>query len=155
MVLIQQQCILFAAHNILTRQVDHAGYILLKCMRHYINLRMYASLQVHTSETISAGREEVKQLSLLLQVCSLLGCMIEINSVKEYQEQTKPEFRKSWNFPKSHLYVHLFDDIEQKGATRNYSTKPYEKSHGGLKTMYRRQTNFKNIAPQVSKTMHP
>ncbi|KAJ8701072.1 hypothetical protein PTI98_004035 [Pleurotus ostreatus] len=128
------KCILFAAHNILTRQVDHAGYILLKCMRHYINLRMYASLQVHTSETISAGREEVKQLSLLLQ---------------EYQEKTKPEFRKSWNFPKNHLYVHLFDDIEQKGATRNYSTKPYEKSHGGLKTTYRRRTNFKNIAPQI------
>ncbi|KAL4251298.1 hypothetical protein AB1N83_013827, partial [Pleurotus pulmonarius] len=128
------KCILFAAHSILTRQVDPAGYILLKCMRCYINLRMYAGLQVHTSETILAGREEVKRLSILIQ---------------EYQEKTKPEFRKSWNFPKNHLYVHLFDDIEQKGVTRNYSTKPYEKSHGGLKTTYRRRTNFKDIAPQI------
>ncbi|KDQ33978.1 hypothetical protein PLEOSDRAFT_1033035, partial [Pleurotus ostreatus PC15] len=129
------KCILFAAHNILTRQVDHAGYILLKCMRCYINLRMYAGLHVHTSDTILAGREEVKQLSVLLQ---------------EYQAKAKPEFRKkSWNFPKNHLYVHLFDDIEQKGATRNYSTKPSEKSHGNLKTAYRRRTNFKNVAPQI------
>ncbi|KAJ8688724.1 hypothetical protein PTI98_013483 [Pleurotus ostreatus] len=129
------KCILFAAHNILTRQVDHAGYILLKCMRCYINLRMYAGLHVHTSDTILAGREEVKQLSVLLQ---------------EYQAKAKPEFRKkSWNFPKNHLYIHLFDDIEQKGATRNYSTKPSEKSHGNLKMAYRRRTNFKNVAPQI------
>ncbi len=71
--------------------------------------------------------------------------------MKEYQAKAKPEFRKkSWNFPKNHLYVHLFDDIEQKGATRNYSTKPSEKSHGNLKTAYHRRTNFKNVAPQVS-----
>ncbi|KAF9491747.1 hypothetical protein BDN71DRAFT_1484072 [Pleurotus eryngii] len=133
------KCILFAAHNILTRQADHAGYILLKCMRCYINLRMYAGLHVHTSETISAGREEVKCLSILLQ---------------EYQAKANPEFRKkSWNFPKNHLYVHLFNDIEQKGATPNYSTKPSEKSHSNLKTAYRRRTNFKNVAPQVSKTL--
>ncbi|KAF9496513.1 hypothetical protein BDN71DRAFT_1389536, partial [Pleurotus eryngii] len=61
---------------------------------------------------------------------------------------------KSWNFPKNHLYVHLFDDIEQKGVTHSYSTKPYKKSHGGLKTTYCKWMNFKNIAPQVSKILY-
>jgi len=39
---------------------------------------------------------------------------------------------KSWNFPKMHLRVHLFDDIVSKGATRNFSTKPNEKMHGPI-----------------------
>ncbi|KAF4579401.1 hypothetical protein EYR36_001211 [Pleurotus pulmonarius] len=67
-------------------------------------------------------------------------------SIKKRQNQSSARVGTS---PKNHLYVHLFDNIEQKGVTRNYSTKPNEKSHGGLKTMYCRQTNFKNIAPQI------
>jgi hypothetical protein len=42
----------------------------------------------------------------------------------------------------------MFQDILNKGATRNYNTKPNEKANGPLKKYYRR-TNFKDVAKQV------
>lgn len=57
---------------------------------------------------------------------------------------------KSWDFIKAHLPQHIFDDVRGKGATRNYNTKPNEKLHGPLKDVYRDQTNFKDVATQVS-----
>ena len=48
-----------------------------------------------------------------------------------------------------HLLNHIFDEIEAKGATWNFNTKPNEKLHGPLKKHYLRRTNFKNVAPQV------
>lgn len=48
-----------------------------------------------------------------------------------------------------HLAQHLSNDIVEKGATRNYSTKPFEKMHGPLKESYLRRTNFKNVGSQV------
>ena len=56
---------------------------------------------------------------------------------------------KSWNFPKAHTHCHAFRDILQKGATRNYNTKPSEKAHQILKLYYQLHTNFKNVIPQV------
>ena len=57
---------------------------------------------------------------------------------------------KNWNFPKAHTHMHAFDDVVNKGVTRNYNTKPNEKLHGPLKETYRLRTNFKNVGPQVS-----
>lgn len=48
-----------------------------------------------------------------------------------------------------HALVHSFDDIEAKGASRNYNTKPNEKMHGPLKKSYARRTNFRDVASQV------
>jgi hypothetical protein len=48
------------------------------------------------------------------------------------------------------MSVHIFDNIEAKGATRNYNTKPNEKMHGSLKDSYQMRTNFRNVAPQVT-----
>jgi hypothetical protein len=56
---------------------------------------------------------------------------------------------KDWNFPKLHLLQHAFDDIEAKGVTRNYNTKPNEKMHGPLKKAYLLKTNFKDYAKQA------
>ena len=64
----------------------------------------------------------------------------------DYQNYQKGD----WNFPKMHLIQHLFDNIEAKGVTRNYSSKPFEKMHGSLGESYRRRTNFKNVGSQVS-----
>ncbi len=74
--------------------------------------------------------------------------------IKEYIEKSEQEglIGKNWNFPKNHLYVHLFDDIVAKGVTRNYSTKPNEQMHGPLRKIYQR-TNFRDIAPQVLSLM--
>ncbi|KAG9219806.1 hypothetical protein CCMSSC00406_0009505 [Pleurotus cornucopiae] len=132
--------ILFACHNILTKEEDEVGYLLLRCLRAYMNMRMYAGLRLHTEETISAGREAVEEFSALLQ---------------EYIEESNEEalLAKNWNFPKNHLYMHLFDDIVAKGVTRNYSTKPNEQMHGPLRRTYQR-TNFRNIAPQILTKIH-
>lgn len=48
-----------------------------------------------------------------------------------------------------HTHTHMFNDIQQKGATRNYNTKPNENSHRPLKSFYNR-TNFKDIEKQVA-----
>ncbi|KAG0707969.1 hypothetical protein DFH29DRAFT_979579 [Suillus ampliporus] len=61
---------------------------------------------------------------------------------------------KGWNFPKLHMDVHFFDDIEAKGVTRNYNTKLNEKMHGPLKDSYLLRTNFRNVAEQVMLFFH-
>ena len=48
-----------------------------------------------------------------------------------------------------HLLNHIFDEIEAKGATQNFDTKPNEKLHGPLKKHYLCRMNFKNVAQQV------
>ena len=57
---------------------------------------------------------------------------------------------KDWNFPKVHSHQHGPDDIEAKGITANFNTKPYEKMHGSFKKTYLRCTNKRNVAPQVT-----
>ena len=56
---------------------------------------------------------------------------------------------RGWNYPKMHLIQHLFDDIEEKGVTRNYTSKMFEKMHGPTKDSYKRRTNFKDVGGQV------
>lgn len=56
---------------------------------------------------------------------------------------------KRFNFPKMHARIHIFDDVEQKGVVKNYTTKHFERLHRPLKKWYLLRTNFKNIAPQV------
>ncbi|PBK88793.1 hypothetical protein ARMGADRAFT_1033774 [Armillaria gallica] len=56
---------------------------------------------------------------------------------------------KNWDFSKIHSLKHLFDDIEAKGVTLNYNTKPNESMHGSFKESYHRCTNFKDIAKQI------
>ncbi|KAK0184532.1 hypothetical protein F5146DRAFT_1006521 [Armillaria mellea] len=46
--------ILFVVHNIITKQQDSHGYLLLKCIRSYLELDMYSNLHVHTTETLQA-----------------------------------------------------------------------------------------------------
>ena len=64
-------------------------------------------------------------------------------------EATAATSDKNWDFPKIHMLSHLFDDIMNKGVTRNYNTQPNEQMHGSLKDSYDLRTNFKNVAAQV------
>ena len=66
---------------------------------------------------------------------------------QSYQEISGGE--KNWNFPKVHSHQHGPEDIEAKGITANYNTKPYEKMHGSFKKTYLRCCNKRNVAPQV------
>jgi hypothetical protein len=59
---------IFVSHNILTETESPHGYRLLCCLRAYLDLTMWEALEVHTDETIAAGRKAVDRLGKLLQV---------------------------------------------------------------------------------------
>ncbi|KAJ7715035.1 hypothetical protein DFH07DRAFT_785677 [Mycena maculata] len=130
--------ILFAVHNILT---DPLGLKLLACIRSYIVLDMYLGFELHTTETIATGRQELQNFGALM---------------KKYWEACKGTDLddKNWNFPKMHLHTHAFDDIERKGVTKNFGTKIDEAMHGPARAAYLRQTNFKNVEPQILRSLH-
>ena len=70
--------------------------------------------------------------------------------IAEAQKHEDPFFAdKNWNFIKLHYLTHAFD-VETKGVTRNYNTKPNKKLHGPLKNAYQDCTNFKNVTLQMS-----
>ncbi|KAG1844860.1 hypothetical protein F4604DRAFT_1884369 [Suillus subluteus] len=79
--------IMYASQNILTRNEDKAGYALLRCIASYLELDMYISLDVHTTDTIAAGEAELLVYQKLLEVIT-----------------------KNWNFPKAHGGKHIFHD---------------------------------------------
>ncbi|KAJ6552133.1 hypothetical protein DFH09DRAFT_1248753 [Mycena vulgaris] len=124
---------LFVAHNVL---VDEPGLLLLQSLRSYLELRTSIGFQVHTSETIAAGRREV----LILDSAMKVWLSIRANN--------------NWNFPKFHARYHIFDDIEKKGASRNFGTKTRESLHGAIRNTYHRLTNFKDVTPQLVKHDH-
>ncbi|KAG1814111.1 hypothetical protein EV424DRAFT_1348837 [Suillus variegatus] len=126
--------IVFAAQDILTSSHCKLVQLLLRCIHYYIEFDIYVSLEVHTEDTIAAGRLALQKFSEMMD---------------EYIAQSHPETNKNWNFPKKHLVSHAFDDILAKGVTRNYSTKPNEKMHGSLRKIYLQRTNFKNVASQI------
>ncbi|KAG1861504.1 hypothetical protein DFJ58DRAFT_715418 [Suillus subalutaceus] len=113
--------VIYAAHAIVTEDECLLGYLLLRCIRLFIEIDMYAALEVHTTDTIRAGRHAVQAFSTYLQ---------------QYITKTADESNKNWNFPKLHMSVHIFDDIKTKGATRNFNTKPNEGMH-------------RDVAPQI------
>ncbi|TFY65027.1 hypothetical protein EVJ58_g2245 [Rhodofomes roseus] len=73
--------------------------------------------------------------------------------LKDLQEETGPD-GKDWNFPKVHSHQHGPDDIEDKGITANYNTKPFEKMHGSLKKSYLRRSNKRNVENQLLTAEH-
>ncbi|KAG2115634.1 hypothetical protein DEU56DRAFT_919346 [Suillus clintonianus] len=135
------QLITFAAHNVLLNAGEtKITYLLLRCIHAYLEVDLYAALEVHTTTTIAAGREALQDFSELM------------NKYIRKSQAVRPD--KNWSFPKNHLAAHLFDDIKAKGATQNYNTKPNEKCHGPLKESYQRRTNFKDVAPQILRADH-
>ncbi|KAG2343754.1 hypothetical protein BDR05DRAFT_975792 [Suillus weaverae] len=110
--------IIYATHNILTEEASPLGYFLLHCVHLYLEVDMYADFEVHTVNMINEGRSAVQALPAFM---------------KQYITATDEEDDKNWNFPKLHTTMHLFNDIEAKGVTRNYNMKPNEQMHGPLK----------------------
>ncbi|KAG2157658.1 uncharacterized protein EDB93DRAFT_1238515 [Suillus bovinus] len=126
--------IVYATHDILTEQDCPLGYLLLRCVCLYLELDMYALLEVHMTETISSGHHTHHMFSAILH---------------QYINKTADENGKIWNYPKLHMDLHIFDDVEAKGATRNYNMKPNKKMHSLLKDSYLLQTNFHDVAEQI------
>ncbi|KAG1761219.1 hypothetical protein EV702DRAFT_1053129, partial [Suillus placidus] len=91
--------VVYAAHEILMEDDCPLGYLLLRCICLFLKLDAYTALEVHTTETISAGRHVVQAFSTYLQ---------------QYIDKSADKSDKNWNFPKLHMCVHIFDNIEVK-----------------------------------------
>jgi hypothetical protein len=63
--------IIFAAQSVLSRTHSELGYLLLRCIRCYVDLDIYAALEVHTEDTIAAGRDALSRFSTLMDVGSI------------------------------------------------------------------------------------
>ncbi|KAK0187073.1 hypothetical protein F5146DRAFT_1004041 [Armillaria mellea] len=137
--------ILFVVHNIITKQQDSHGYLLLKCICSYLKLDMYSDLHMHITKTLQAIEAQAQKFGDLIQASWLHEIFLPCLKV---MQQINPD-AKSWNFPKVHSLKHTMRDIMEKGATCNYNTKPNEKMHGSLKDTYQLHTNFKGVAEQI------
>lgn len=66
------QLIVFAAHDVLPNTNEcKTAYLLLRCICAYLEVDLYAALEVHTTETIAAGQEALQYFSELMNVCLL------------------------------------------------------------------------------------
>ncbi|CUA68688.1 hypothetical protein RSOLAG22IIIB_08058 [Rhizoctonia solani] len=100
---------------------------LVALIRIQAELRTLASMTVHTERTLTLGRELVKRFHTLSVECT-------------------KKFKKSFAFPKMHLLAHLFDDIEAKGVTANFTTKPGEQMHARLRAAFLTSSRKKDTA---------
>ena len=64
------QQVLYASHNVL--DASERGYSLLCCIRSFLILDTYLSFEVHTTETLAAGEDELLRFSLLVNVRKFL-----------------------------------------------------------------------------------
>ena len=62
------QIIVFASQDVLTREECKDGYLLLRCLRAYIEFDLYAAFEVHTTHTLVAGREALHIFNTLIEV---------------------------------------------------------------------------------------
>lgn len=60
--------LLFTTHNVLTEKDSPLGYLMLRCLRSYLNLDMWVSMEAHTPDTIEEGRKELLRFSKLINV---------------------------------------------------------------------------------------
>ncbi|KAF7354542.1 hypothetical protein MSAN_01366900 [Mycena sanguinolenta] len=99
-------------------------------------------MKLQTAARICDGEEELRNFGIVL---------------KEYIEKADriPGLdSKNFDFPKIHAHKHLFDDIRRKGVSRNFGAKIDEALHGSIRNTYQRQTNFKDVAPQILRSDH-
>ncbi|KAG1879450.1 hypothetical protein C8R48DRAFT_668287 [Suillus tomentosus] len=59
--------IIYATHDVLTKTDSPLGYFLLRCVHLYLEMDMYAALEVHTVNTIKEGRHTVQAFTALMK----------------------------------------------------------------------------------------
>jgi hypothetical protein len=62
------QIVVFAAHNVF-QQNDQEEWLLMRCLRSFSILDLLLAFEVHTDESIAAGRDEVSKFGDLIKVC--------------------------------------------------------------------------------------
>ncbi|KAK0492846.1 hypothetical protein EDD18DRAFT_1108458 [Armillaria luteobubalina] len=131
---------------------DPIGYILLQALHVYMELDVYASLTLHTSDTLRDGWVRIPIFASVIEEYEK-AARNKYKTMRQTLTHTdtilKEKKLKCWNFPKAHSHQHLFNDIEAKGITLNYNTKPNESMHGSFKESYQHRTNFKNVDEQI------
>ncbi|EPS96046.1 hypothetical protein FOMPIDRAFT_1131204 [Fomitopsis schrenkii] len=120
----------YITHHVIATEKGSQGYLLLCLLHKFLELDMLYSFRIQTDDTIALIRAKLVEFSHALEVT------------------------KNWNFPKIHSHQHGPEDIEAKGITANFNTKPYEKMHGAFKKTYLRCTNKRNVAPQILTREH-
>ncbi|KAF8258959.1 hypothetical protein EI94DRAFT_1814242 [Lactarius quietus] len=118
--------LVFVAHNIIPRS-DKKGWALLCTLRSFSIVDLYLSFEETLKSQSMPDDGSLRHLEEYIDVSML--------------EATEDDPAKKWNFPKMHALVHSFNNIEAKGASRNYNMKPNEKMHGPLKKSYNFQIN--------------
>lgn len=63
--------IIYATHNVLTKHDSPLSYLLLRCIHLYLEMDIYAVLEVHTTNMINEGRHTVQAFTVLMGVCTL------------------------------------------------------------------------------------
>ena len=64
------------------------------------------------------------------------------------QQKLSREYDKNYNYPKHHFLAHLPFDLQVKGTTENYTTRPGEGFQQEVQQAYN-QTNFRDTEQQV------
>ncbi|KAI6018448.1 hypothetical protein BKA83DRAFT_4495953 [Pisolithus microcarpus] len=82
--------VVFACHDVLLQNTEKEGYLLLHCLRAYIEIDLYTVLELHTVNLLAAGWEALSTFNVLMQ---------------KYAEKTD-NTKKNWNFPKNHTHMH-------------------------------------------------
>ena len=65
-------------HSLLEESESSEGYLLLRVLHSYLILDTYAAMEVHTTETIEAGRKELAQFESLMNVSWFLKYFTKI-----------------------------------------------------------------------------
>ncbi|KIJ30780.1 hypothetical protein M422DRAFT_267613 [Sphaerobolus stellatus SS14] len=104
---------------------------LVHCIRICAILRSIAGLRVVSDEQIKAYRQF-------------------LTKYEKWCKNVTKEHGKKFNYPKHHNLMHLPEDIQNKGCTENYSTRPGEGLQQEVQQAYS-QTNFKNTESQITR----
>ncbi|KAI5998520.1 hypothetical protein F5J12DRAFT_906856 [Pisolithus orientalis] len=130
--------VFYPALSILTKAACPEGYLLLGLISSYLQLDSLIGLDIQTDRTLSAIETELLVFNERLQAYKECAMNSSI-----------PGLKVDWDFPKVHLWKHVVRDIREKGAVRNYSTRPNEKMHGPLKEAYQDHSNGRDVAGQI------
>lgn len=98
--------IIFAAQDILTSSHCKLGHLLLRCVRYYVELDIYTSLEVHTEDTIAAGKLALQKFSEIMGVSHCFFSQMSLTMIaRHFTRNTlpnrNPKPSKIGTFPRS------------------------------------------------------
>ncbi|KAI0084277.1 hypothetical protein BDY19DRAFT_1026392 [Irpex rosettiformis] len=129
--------IIHVAYQVIAPAHCPKGFALLCLIRKWQELDMLLSFSVHTDKTLAAFEATLIRFH---------------HALEAYKAASgDDDTAKDWDgIIKVHSHVHAARDVRMKGVISNMDTKPNEKLNGAIRDAYHRQTNFKNVEPQLA-----